>query len=97
MQTWWNRKLMTSNETAAHRQSMLIDFFKMFVAAILCGLGCSIAIAGLTLLLSGNADAATTGAPPAVARTHLAPGTAAVMVADGAITTPSGCQSKANR
>lgn len=80
VQTLWNRKLVASNETAAHSQSMLIDFLKMFVAAILCGLGCSIAVAGVALLLSGNADAATPVEPPAIAPAHLPRGTATVPV-----------------
>jgi len=72
----WNRKLIASSETAARGQSVIIDFLKMFVAAILCGLGCSVVVAILTLLLSGNAEAATpeTAAVPATSPGSLAIG-----------------------
>ena len=47
-----------SQQADAARMALVIrDFLKMLAAAILCGLAVSIAAAGITLLLTGDADA----------------------------------------
>ena len=57
MKTNWQGGHLSSSTDIARVQLMIWDLLKMLVTAVLCGLAVSIAAAGLTLLLSGNAEA----------------------------------------
>ncbi len=59
MRMFWARR-KASPQAAVDRMHFVVwDFLKMFTAAVLCGLAVSIAAAGLTLLLTPAAEAAT--------------------------------------
>lgn len=53
----WARKKASPQPAVDRMQFVIVDFLKMFTAAVLCGFLVSIAAAGLTLLLSRAAEA----------------------------------------
>ena len=57
MKTIWESTNASTQAGAARVHLVIWDFLKMLVAAILCGLAVSIAVAGITLLLTGSAEA----------------------------------------
>ena len=62
-----------SQQAGAARMYLVIwDFLKMLAAAVLCGLAVSIAAAGITLLLTGSAEARRFQKEPAQAATARA-------------------------
>lgn len=53
----WARKKASPQPAVDRMQFVIVDFLKMFTAAVLCGLLVSIAAAGVTMLLSRTAEA----------------------------------------
>ena len=53
----WVSRQIPQQAGAASIHRVIWDFFKMLVIAVLCGFGVSIAAAGITLLLTGSAEA----------------------------------------
>jgi hypothetical protein len=73
MKMIWESRQDSQQAGAGHMHLVIWDFLKMLATAVLCGLAVSIAAAGITLLLTGSAEArrfqkepATTAAPRAV-------------------------------
>ena len=53
----WDSKQIPQQAGAVPIHRVIWDFFKMLVIAVMCGFGFSIAAAGITLLLTGSAEA----------------------------------------
>ena len=57
MKMIWESRKELQQPGAPHMRVVAWDFLKMLVAAVLCGLAVSITAAGITLLLTGSAEA----------------------------------------
>ena len=77
MRMIWARRKVSPQGAVDRMHFVVLDFLKLFTAAVVCGVAVSVTVAGIALLLAGEADASTqaivaNGDSPATPGTLLA-------------------------